>query len=106
MIARLVTVGLAVGIWVWPVPEGLSPDAWHLFALFAAAIVGVVAGALPILTAAVLALALAVITGTLAPAKAYSGFANGTILLIVLAFLVARAVVNGTTRTRGIVFST
>jgi len=35
-----------------------------------------------------------VLTGTLPPAKAYSGFANGTILLIVVAFLVARAVVK------------
>ena len=34
------------------------------------------------------------LTGTLPPAKAYSGFANGTILLIVVAFLVARAVVK------------
>ena len=51
-------------------------------------------GAFPILTASVLALAAAVLTGTLAPAKAYSGFANGTILLIVVAFLVARAVVK------------
>ena len=33
-------------------------------------------------------------TGVLAPARAYSGFANGTILLIVVAFLVARAVVK------------
>ena len=48
----------------------------------------------PILTSSVLALAAAVLTGTLAPAKAYSGFANGTILLIVVAFLVARAVVK------------
>ena len=51
-------------------------------------------GAFPILTSSVLALAAAVLTGTLAPAKAYSGFANGTILLIVVAFLVARAVVK------------
>ena len=50
--------------------------------------------AFPILTASVLALAAAVLTGTLAPAKAYAGFANGTILLIVVAFLVARAVVK------------
>jgi DASS family divalent anion:Na+ symporter len=70
------------------------PAAWHLFALFVAAIVSVVIGALPILTASVLALAAAVLTGTLPPAKAYSGFANGTILLIVVAFLVARAVVK------------
>ncbi|HXW07405.1 MAG TPA: DASS family sodium-coupled anion symporter [Vicinamibacterales bacterium] len=85
---------LAAGLWVWPVPAGLTADAWHLFALFAAAIFAVVVGALPILTTAVLALALAVLTGTLPAARAYSGFANGTILLIVLAFLVARAVVT------------
>ena len=70
------------------------PEAWHLFALFVAAIVSVVIGAFPILTASVLALAAAVLTGTLDPEKAYSGFANGTILLIVVAFLVARAVVK------------
>ena len=34
------------------------------------------------------------LTGTLAAEEAYSGFANGTILLIVVAFLVARAVVK------------
>jgi DASS family divalent anion:Na+ symporter len=42
----------------------------------------------------VLALAGAVLTGTLTPAQAYSGFANDTILLIVVAFLVARAVIT------------
>jgi DASS family divalent anion:Na+ symporter len=56
--------------------------------------VAVVAGALPILTSSVLALAAAVLTGTLEPEKAYAGFGNGTILLIVVAFLVARAVVK------------
>ena len=52
------------------------------------------ANALPILTASVFAVAAAVLTGLLPPAKAYAGFANGTILLIVLAFLVARSVVK------------
>jgi DASS family divalent anion:Na+ symporter len=42
----------------------------------------------------VLSVAAAVLTGLLTPAKAYAGFANGTILLIVLAFLVARSVVK------------
>jgi DASS family divalent anion:Na+ symporter len=92
--ARAAVLALALGIWFSPVPGGLVPEAWHLFALFVAAIVAVVIGALPILTSSVLALAAAVLTGTLAPAKAYSGFANGTILLIVVAFLVARAVVK------------
>jgi divalent anion:Na+ symporter, DASS family len=85
---------LVLGLWFSPVPEGVAPQAWHLFALFIAAIAAVVIDAFPILTASVLALAAAVLTGTLAPARAYSGFANGTILLIVIAFLVARAVVK------------
>jgi divalent anion:Na+ symporter, DASS family len=93
-LARLVAGALALGLWFSPVPEGLVPAAWHLFALFVTAIVSVVIGAFPILTASVIALAAAVLTGTLAPAKAYSGFANATILLIVVAFLVARAVVK------------
>ena len=94
LVARAATLAIGLGIWFVPVPEGLTAPAWHLFALFIAAIVSVVAGALPILTASVLALALAVLSGTLSPAKAYAGFANATILLIVVAFLVARAVVK------------
>jgi DASS family divalent anion:Na+ symporter len=94
LLSRAAVLALALGIWFSPVPEGLVLEAWHLFALFVAAIVSVVIGAFPILTSSVLALAAAVLTGTLAPAKAYSGFANGTILLIVVAFLVARAVVK------------
>jgi DASS family divalent anion:Na+ symporter len=93
MRARLIAAAVTLGLWLWPVPEGLTPPAWHLFALFVGAILAVVIGALPILTSSILALAVAVLTGTLEPAKAYSGFANGTILLIVIAFLVARAVV-------------
>jgi DASS family divalent anion:Na+ symporter len=85
---------LVLGLWFTPAPEGVVPSAWHLFALFVSAIAAVVVSAFPILTASVLALAAAVLTGTLPAAKAYSGFANGTILLIVVAFLVARAVVK------------
>jgi len=93
-IARLATLLVAAGIWFSPFPEGLTAQAWHLFAIFAAAILSVVLGAFPILTASVLAVAAAVLTRTLAPAEAYSGFGNPTILLIVIAFLVARAVVK------------
>ena len=93
-LARLATVGLALVIWLVPPPEGLTVPAWHLFALFVAAIFSVIIGAFPILTASIFAAAAAVLTGTLTPAMAYAGFANSTILLIVMAFLVARAVVK------------
>lgn len=94
ILARLATLALAAGIWFCPHPSGVTTPAWHLFAIFASAIVSVVVGAFPILTASVLAVAAAVLTGTLSPADAYSGFGNPTILLIVIAFLVARAVVK------------
>jgi DASS family divalent anion:Na+ symporter len=92
--ARLATVALAVVIWTVPPPEGLTVPAWRLFALFASAIFAVIIGAFPILTASVLAASASVLTGLLTPAQAYAGFANATILLIVVAFLVARAVVK------------
>ena len=85
---------LAIGIWFVPVPEGLTPEAWHLFAIFAAAIFSVVISALPLLTAALLAGAAAVLTETLDPAKAFGSFANPSVLLVVIAFLVAQAVVK------------
>jgi DASS family divalent anion:Na+ symporter len=65
-----------------------------LFAIFITAILAVVIDALPILLAAILALAAAVLTGTLEPKQAYSGFSEGFILLIIAAFMVARGVVN------------
>ena len=74
--------------------SAVSLQAWRLFVIFAASIFAVVVDALPILTASVLAVAAAVLTGLLKPDAAYAGFGNSTILLIVLAFLVARAVVK------------
>ena len=94
LIARGAILVLLVGLWLVPAPEGLTPQAWRLFAIFASTIAAVVVNALPILTASVLAVAIAVLTSTLPASDAYSGFANGTILLIVIAFLVARAVIT------------
>ena len=77
-----------------PIPAGLTSQAWHLFAIFAAAIFSVILTAFPLLTAAMLAAGAAVLTGTIAPAKAFAGFANGSVLLVVVAFLVASSVVK------------
>ncbi len=94
LIAGAAALAVLVALWICPTPAGLTAQTWRLFAVFGSTIFAVIAGALPILTASVLALSGAVLSGTLAPMKAYSGFANGTILLIVVAFLVASAVVK------------
>ena len=94
LLVRGIALAVALGIWFAPVPEGLTPKAWHLFAIFGAAILSVILTAFPLLTAAMIALAAAVLSGTVAPAKAFGGFANGSVLLVVVAFLVARGVVK------------
>ena len=94
LVKRAVPFALTLGIWFTPVPAGLTEPAWHLFAIFAGAIVSVIVDAFPLLTSATLAVAAAVLTGTIMPAKAFAGFANASVLLVIVAFLVARAVVK------------
>ncbi len=90
----LAPFGLAIALWLTPIPEGLTPQAWQLFAIFSAAIFAVVINAFPLLTSALLAGAAAVLTKTVDPAKVFAGFANASVLLVVVAFLVAQAVVK------------
>jgi divalent anion:Na+ symporter, DASS family len=94
LLSRVATFALVIGLWLVPTPAGLTSQAWHLFAIFAAAIFSVIVTAFPLLTAALLAAAAAVLTGTITPAKAFAGFANGSVLLVVVAFLVATSVVK------------
>ncbi len=91
---RLLPFAIAIGIWLVPVPAGLTAPAWHLFAIFVASIAAVLVGAFPLLTSTMLAVAAAVLTGTVTAAKAFGGFANPSVLLVVVAFLVAQAVVK------------
>ena len=85
---------LAATIWFSPVPQGLTEPAWRLFAVFVSAIASVLVGAFPLLTCTMLAVGGVVLTGTVSPAKAFSGFANSSVLLVAVAFLVANAVVK------------
>jgi DASS family divalent anion:Na+ symporter len=91
---QALSFALALGIWFAPIPAGLTSEAWHLFAVFAGAIFSVIVNAFPLLTASLLAVAAVVLTGTVDPAKAFAGFANSSVLLVVVAFLVANAVVK------------
>jgi len=85
---------LATAIWFLPVPAGLTVQAWHLFAVFVTAIVAVLFGVFPLLTSTMLAAGAVVLTNTISATKAFAGFANTSVLLVVIAFLVAQAVVK------------
>ena len=85
---------LALAIWFSPVPDGLTAPAWRLFAVFVAAIASVLVGAFPLLTSTMIAVGAVVLTDVVSPAKAFGGFANSSVLLVAIAFLVAHAVVK------------
>lgn len=84
----------AVGglLWTLPAPLNIRPETWHLFAIFITTIAAILFNILPIITAAIIALALSVLSGVVEPSKAYAGFSESFILLIVAAFLVSYAV--------------
>jgi divalent anion:Na+ symporter, DASS family len=91
---QVFSFAVVLGIWFAPVPAGLTREAWHLFAVFAGAIFSVIVNAFPLLTASVLAVGAVVLTGTVDAAKAFAGFANSSVLLVIIAFMVAHAVVK------------
>jgi DASS family divalent anion:Na+ symporter len=93
-IKRIIILVLGIIIWYLPIPWDLSPDAWHLFAIFITAILGVLMDALSIFTASVLALVAVVLLRVLTPEQAFSGFSESFILLILAAFLVAKGVIK------------
>ena len=93
------TRGIAVivvmlGIWYCPVPQGLSQQAWHLFAIFAATILGFILQPLPLGAVALIGVTFAALSNTVKPNEALAGFSNTTIWLIVSAFLFAKGFIK------------
>jgi L-tartrate/succinate antiporter len=94
-----VVIGLLIA--ALPVPAGLAPYAWHYFAVFAAVVVGLVFEPIPAAAIGVMGVTLAALL-RLVPVKAptpptaaeairwaLSGFSNGTVWLIFIAFMFA-----------------
>ncbi len=81
-------------LWFVPTPSGMEDKAWHLFAIFITTIVAVIVKAMPIFVSSILAVAVAVLSGTLKTKEAYAGFSEDFILLIIVAFLIARGVIK------------
>ncbi|SUP40276.1 anion permease [Veillonella criceti] len=87
-----IVVGLA--IWFSPVPEGLKPQAWHLFAIFAGTILGFILQPLPIGALSIISIVVSAVTNTLKIGDGLAGFANTAIWLIVAAFLFSRGFIK------------
>ncbi|MBC61948.1 MAG: oxidoreductase [Zetaproteobacteria bacterium] len=94
ILPKFLLLGFFLFLWFSPPPNGLTLEAWHLFAIFITTISTTVFKFLNVFTVSILSLSFTILTKTLAPNVAYSGFSKDTILLIVVAFIIAKAVVK------------
>jgi divalent anion:Na+ symporter, DASS family len=94
VVPGLITLAVAVVIWLIPPPEGVEPAAWHLLAIFVATIVGIIIKPLPMGAVAMIGIVATALTGTLSVGESLSGFSNTTIWLIVAAFFISRGFIK------------
>ena len=90
----IVTLAVGAALWFCPVPAGLEEKAWHMFAIFAATIVGLIIKPAPMGAVAIMAITASVLTGTVGLKDSLSGFSNTTIWLIVIAFFISRGFIK------------
>ncbi len=81
-------------IWFIPAPEDVTPEAWHLFAIFVATIVGLVLEPLPMGAVAVCGITAVTLTRTLSLNDALGGFSHPVIWLVVMAFFISRGFIR------------
>ncbi|MGG5208502.1 anion permease [Chryseobacterium sp. MIQD13] len=96
-----ITFAVVLAIWFIPAPEGVAENAWHLFAIFAATILGIILKAAPMGTMCMMAIAFTALTQVVAPGdagksitKALSGFGDKVIWLIGISFFIARGFIK------------
>lgn len=88
----IITLGIA--LWSLPAPAGLSEQAWHLFAIFCATVVALIAQPLPIGAVAVIVMITCLATQTLTTEQAFSSFGNKIVWLVFAAICVARGFIK------------
>jgi len=94
LVGLLIPVLIGLFIWISPRPEGVDPKAWQMLAIFVFTIAGVIAKPLPMGAITLIGITLCALTGTLTAAESLSGFSNGVVWLIVIAFFIARGFIK------------
>ncbi|WP_409415665.1 anion permease [Flavobacterium sp. PS2] len=97
----LITLAVGIVLWIIPAPEGVKQEAWHLFAIFVATILGIILKAAPMGTMCMIAIAVTAFSQVLAPGEAgksitlaLRGFGDKVIWLIGISFFIARGFIK------------
>ena len=77
-----------------PVPEGMDPKGWSLFAIFTSTILALICKPLPMGAVALISMVITVLVKDLTLVQALSGFGTPIIWLVVLVFFIARSFVK------------
>ncbi len=90
----LITIGILAGVWLFPVPQGVTVQAWKLFAIFLATIAGFVLQPLSMGALSIVGVSFACLSGVIKINDALAAYGNSTIWLILSAFILARGLIN------------
>ncbi|MBC7342490.1 MAG: DASS family sodium-coupled anion symporter [Clostridia bacterium] len=82
-----------IAIWFSPTPSGLEVKAWHMFAIYAGAMLGIILRPFPEPVIVLLAVAVAGLLFN-SPKLALAGFGNSTVWLVFSAFLLSQAFID------------
>ena len=91
----LAPIVVGVALLLMPVPEGLKPNAWYYFALFVAVIIALILEPIPAAAVGLIGVTAAAVSLLVVPKPAdaikwaLSGFQDGTVWLIFVAFMFA-----------------
>lgn len=84
----------ALGVLAVPVPQGITPESWHLFAIFIATIIGSIVRPVPAGAVVFLGVAALAITKTMPTREALAGYADPLVWLVLCAFFMSRGVLH------------
>jgi divalent anion:Na+ symporter, DASS family len=90
----LIPVAIGGVIWFMPAPEGLSPKAVQMLAVFVATIAGIILAPLPMSAVALIGATVATLLGVIPFSAVVDSTGTDLVWLVVLAFFISRGVIK------------
>jgi divalent anion:Na+ symporter, DASS family len=89
-----VVLGVGLVVAFWPAPTGVEPAAWHLLAVFAATVAGLIAQPAPGGFVVLLGVTAIAVLGVMPVQKALAGYADPVVWLVLAAFFMSRGMIK------------
>ena len=94
LIRRGIVLLAGLTIFLIPVPAGITPQSWHLLAIFVATIVGCIVRPVPGGAIVLIGVAALALSGTLPVAQALGGYGDPIVWLVLAAFFMSRGMIK------------